>query len=179
MRRTSSTDLDASAMFPLIREPLIAKELHTVSDNSSWKTTCPKTGYRRIKSVLDSGATDSCAPDDMCPEIPNQSSEGSRRGQVYTSAGGAKISNDGEKQMTMMTATGDVVDTTWQTVDIARPLSSVRQICQQGNRVIFGAGGGVIYHVATQRETPFRMEGGVYVLDLWVPDFQRQGHPNP
>jgi hypothetical protein len=32
-------------------------------------------------------------------------------------------------------------------VDITRPLSSVRQICLQGNRVLFGAhGGGYLQH---------------------------------
>ena len=77
--------------------------------------------------------------------------------------------------MDMMTASGDVLGTRWQTVDITRPLSSVRQICAQGNRVVFGAGGGVICHLESGMETPFRLEDNVYVLDLWLPPFRRQG----
>ena len=45
----------------------------------------------------------------------------------------------------MVTVTSEFVQTNWQTVDVTRPLSSVRQICMQG--VLFGAQGGVIYNI--------------------------------
>ena len=133
-----------------------------------------------MKSVLDSGATDSCAPDCMCPEVKSRPSDGSRRGQMYTAAGGKKIANEGEKDITMVTGNSKVVQTNWQTVDITRPLSSVRQICLQGNRVLFGAQGGVIYNIESGQETPFGIEDNIYVLDLWLPPsptrgFGRQG----
>ena len=44
-------------------------ELHAVSDSSWWMSVCPTTGFMKVKSVLDSGATDSCAPDCRCPEV--------------------------------------------------------------------------------------------------------------
>ena len=97
--------------------------------------------------MLDSGATDSCAPDCMCPEVKSRPSEGSRRGQMYTVAGGKKSANQGEKNITMVTGANEVVQTNWQTGDITRPLSSVRQICLQGNRSLCGALGGVIYNI--------------------------------
>ena len=34
--------------------------------------------WKAPKSVLDSGATDSCAPHEMCPELGSRESEGSR-----------------------------------------------------------------------------------------------------
>ena len=37
--------------------------LHAVSDSSRWMSTCPLTGLTEVRSVLDSGATDSCATD--------------------------------------------------------------------------------------------------------------------
>ena len=165
---------------PLIREDSVIEqpELNAVSDTSRWLSLCPTTGYSKVKSVLDSGATDSCAPDCMCPEVKSQPSEGSKRGQMYTAAGGKKIPNEGEKHIQMVTGANEVVQTNWQTVDITRPLSSVRQICMQGNRVLFGAQGGVIYNIETGKETPFGVEDNVYVLDLWLPpaqDFARQG----
>ena len=58
------------------------------SDSSRWTSVCPMTGFMKVKSVLDSGVTDSCAPDCMCPEVMSRRSEGSRRGQMYTAAGG-------------------------------------------------------------------------------------------
>ena len=102
-------------------------------------------------------------------------SMGSRRGQHYTAAGGKRIANEGEKHLAMVTNDGAEVATTWQTVDINRPLSSVRQICLQGNRVVFGATGGVILNLETGHETPFGVEDNVYVLDLWLKPFARQG----
>ena len=93
------------------------------------------------KSGLGSGATDGCALDCMCPEVKSRPSEGSRRGQMYTAAGGKRIANEGEKDITMVTGSNKVVQTNWQTVDITRALSSVRQIRVQGNRVLFGAQG--------------------------------------
>ena len=70
-------------------------------------SVCPTTGITRVKSVLDSGATDSCAPDCMCPEVKSRPSEGSKRGQMYTAAGGKKIANEGEKDITMVTGTNE------------------------------------------------------------------------
>ena len=67
--------------------------------------------------MLDSGATDSCAPDCMCPEVKSsRPSEGSRRGQMYTAAGGKKIANEGEKDITMVTGSNNVVQMNWHTV---------------------------------------------------------------
>ena len=158
-------------LHPLIRdEPLPEQpELNAVSDTSRWMSVCPSTGWVTVKSVLDSGATDSCAPDCMCPEVKSQPSEGSKRGQKHTAAGGKKIANEGEKNLQMVTSADDIVQTNWQTVDITRPLSSVRQICLQGNRVIFGAQGGVIYNIETGKETPFGVEDNVHVLELRLP----------
>ena len=94
---------------------------------------------------------------------------------MYAAAGGKTIANEGEKDITMVTGTNEIVQTNWQTVDITRPLSSVRQICLQGNRVLFGAQGGVIYNIESGQETPFGIEDNVYVLDLWLPPSPTQG----
>ena len=158
---------------PLIREqPDAGPELHPLDGTERWMMKCAETGCTRIRSVLDSGATDSCAPDAMCAEVRSKASEGSRRGQMYTAAGGKRLANQGEKDIFMMTQDGHAVSTNWQTVDITRPLSSVRQICMQGNRVVFGAQGGVIQHLESGQETHFGIEDNVYVLDLWLPPSQ-------
>ena len=169
-------ELCDQGMKDLLLSPLIrggdedeSPGLNAVSDTSRWLSSCPQSGYVLVKSVLDSGATDSCAPDCMCPEVASTPSAGSIRGQKYTAAGGKKIPNEGEKNLQMVTSENDVVTTNWQTVDITRPLSSVRQICMQGNRVIFGASGGVIYNIESGKVTPFEVEDNVYVLKLWLP----------
>ena len=109
-------------LYPLIRveERDDQPGLHAVSDSSRLRNTCLMTGFMKVKSVMDSGATDSCAPDCMCPEVKSRPSEGSRRGQMYTAAGGKKIANEGEKDIST-----NVVQTNWQTVDILARKQSV------------------------------------------------------
>ena len=145
-------------------------ELHPCTQEQ-WKYTDAASGWTRIRAVVDSGASDSCSPDEMAPEIKSRESTGSRRGLVYNGAaqGGRPLTNDGEKDVMMMTEDGRMLATCWQTVEVARPLLSVRQIAQQGNRVTFGAIGGEIYNLRTGKIVKFGMEGNVYVLDLWVP----------
>ena len=53
--------------------------------------------------------------------MKSRPSEGSQRGQMYTAAGGKKIANEGEKDITMVTGSNNVVQSNWQTVDITRP----------------------------------------------------------
>ena len=173
----ADTDHEVKALRPLIRDEE-ADGSNTVSREETWLSKCPLTGYTHVMSVMDSGAADSCAPQSMCPLVDSVPSEGSRRGLMYTAAGGARIPNQGEKHLDLVTLEDVPVQTAWQTVDINRQLSSVRQICLQGNLVIFGAHGGVIMSLETGRETHFRIEDNVYVLDLRRPpsaNFVRQG----
>ena len=64
---------------------------------------------------------------------------------------------------------GKGVTTTWQIVDVSRPLMSVHQICQKGNAVVFGESGGYILNLSDGTQTPFGVEDNVYVLDLYLP----------
>ena len=107
----------------------------------------------RVKSVLDSGDADSCAPHCVCIEVKSRPSEGSRRGQRYTAAGEKNIASEEKKDITVVTGSIEAVRTNWQTVDITRPLSSVRQICMQGNRVLFCPLCGVIDNIEWARDS--------------------------
>ena len=90
---------------------------------------------------------------------------------------GRPLTNDGEKELLMVTDEGVTLGTCWQTVEVSRPLLSVRQITQQGNRVIFGAYGGEIQNLRTGKCLPFGLEGGVYAMDLWIKP--ESGFPRP
>ena len=94
---------------------------------------------------------------------------------MYTAAGGKKIANEGEKDITIVTGTNEIVQTSWQTVDITRLLSSVRPISLQGNRVVFGAQGRVIYNIESGHETPFGIEDKCLRPRLVVATDGRQG----
>ena len=46
------------------------------------------TGFTKVKSVLDSGASYSCAPDCMCPEVKSRPSRKQKRSNVHSSRPG-------------------------------------------------------------------------------------------
>ena len=109
-------------------------------------------------------------------------SEGSIRGQTYAAAGkNAKpLQNEGQKVISAITNQGEAVTTTWQVVEVNRPLMSVHQICAQGNIVVFGQDGGYVMSLNDNKRHYFGVEDNVYVMDLYLPpaqanSFRRQG----
>ena len=55
-----------------------------------------------------------------------------------------------------------------QITDVMKPLASVGQICEAGNRVVFESGGGYVENLKTGVKTSMRKAGKGYKLDLWV-----------
>ena len=78
--------------------------------------------------------------------------------------------NLGEQLLRAQTESGEDTTVLFQVADVSRPLISVSAICEMGNRVVFGRGGGVIQNLATGIETPFERRNGIYHLNLWVLD---------
>ena len=97
----------------------------------------------------------------------------SRAGKAYSSASGHPLHNLGEQLLSAVTDGGMETEVLFQLADVSCPLISVSQICDHGNRVIFGRGGGVIMNLDTGHEVPFQRQGGVYSLGLWM----RRGDP--
>jgi hypothetical protein len=134
--------------------------------------------WAKLEAVVDSGAAESVAPSSMAPWLPTVPSEGSRRGQCYLSASGAKLENKGEKKFDMVTAEGNWGQATFQVAEVTRPLCSVTKICDRGNKVVFEKDGGYIYNYATGVKTKFDRQNNVYVMEMYVEEpsgFARQG----
>jgi len=169
VRRRWSEKRKTVQLAPLIAEPT-QSHVNSIT-GKSWLHVDPQTQWRRIRSVMDSGCSESCAPPELAPEIQVRESEGSRRGQTYSGAvaGGRTLENMGEKEVNMFTGDGVQATGVWQMLDVQRPLSSVRQVCLQGNRVIFGMYGGVVQNIHTGEEIPFDVEENIYTMDLWMP----------
>ena len=132
----------------------------------------------RISTVMDSGSSDHCISRSAVPEIPIQPSEGSRRGQVYSAAGGKGIPNEGEQQLPLLTEDGASAPLVFQVAEVRKPLCSVARLCDRGNRITFGRGGGVVQNLNNGKCTRFKRQGSIYALDLWLnPDapLPRQG----
>jgi hypothetical protein len=145
-------------------------EIHNLTE-CKWLHTDPATGWRCIRTVIDSGASDSVAPPSLAPEVAIMPSPGSMRGQTYSGAvkGARDLANKGEKYLCMVTRDGIETTAKWQIVDVNRPLSAVRRMCKQGNRVIFGLHGGVVQNIETGVEIPFEVENEIYTMELWLP----------
>ena len=54
-----------------------------------------KNGYKAISILIDSGASDSVAPNGFFPDIPVYETNASKANLMYTAAGGNKITNEG------------------------------------------------------------------------------------
>ena len=97
----------------------------------------------KVDGVVDSGACVPVAPPTMAPNVPIVESEGSKRGQKWTSASKHKVKNLGQQHILACTEAGNPTDVLFQIADVGKPLESVGTVCEQGNRVISGRGGGV------------------------------------
>ena len=156
-------DAEFCSLFPLFSEP-IKEEINLLKGF----TDANQHGWTHVRGVMDSGASKSVAPPKMCPEYKLLESDGSRNGDNFVSASKDIIPNLGEKHLMVMKDDGSVGRVRYQVADISRPLNSVSEICDSGNQVIFGRGGGCIVNTNTGSRTYFGREENVYVLDLWV-----------
>ena len=137
-----------------------------------------KERYVHVPAVVDSGASDHCINRAVAPEVPIRSSPGSRRGQVYSAAGGKGIHNEGEQELPLVTDDGLAAPLVFQVAEVRKPLCSVARLCDRGNRVIFGRGGGVVQNLHNGTCTRFKRQGSIYMLDFWLDSeapFQRRG----
>ena len=127
--------------------------------------------WELMESLVDSGAT-ACVMDSETGEgIPVEESLGSRRGQVYHAANGAKLPNKGQKVLSVVTEDWDKYKMTYQVADVVKPLTSVSNICDAAdglNTVTFTSKGGWIYHAEDNKYTTFHRENGVYLLRTWI-----------
>ena len=136
-------------------------------------------GWVHVQGVLDSGAVQSVAPPDMAPNIQIRPSEGSKRGQHDLAANGHRMPNLGEQNVRLHTVEGKQADVKFQITGVTRPLLSVGEICDRGNRILFGQGGGIIQNIETGNTTSSRRCGGTYTLDMCLPkgEEEAQGFP--
>ena len=56
----------------------------------------------------------------------------------------------------------------YQIAEVTQPLNSISEICDTGARVLFGSGGGFVYHLKDGGVTPSRRSGKLYELDQWI-----------
>ena len=135
--------------------------------------------WKPVSSIVDSGAINSVAPPDVS-SVPMTESQGSVNGMQYHTADGTRIPNLGQKTFDAVSEQGSALSQTFQIADISRPLTSVGELADAGNVVVFGRKGGYVLNVDSGRRLDFKREHGVYLLRTWVQEraklgFGRQG----
>ena len=86
---------------------------------------------------MDSGAINSVAPPDVS-SVPMTESQGSVNGMPYHTADGTRIPNLGQKTFDAVSEQGSALSQTFQIADISRPVTSVGELADAGNVVVFG-----------------------------------------
>ena len=133
--------------------------------------------WRKISLAIDSGAAETVIPHTLVTDYPIVETDKSRSGACYASATGEPIPNLGEQRLLLATEEGSMRAMTFQAAPVAKPLGSVKRICQAGHYVIFDEDVSYIVNKATGELNWLREQNGTYMLDVWVPPpFQTSGN---
>jgi hypothetical protein len=137
-------------------------------------------GWEQMSILIDSGSTETVAPEKSLVGYELISTDWSEMGKGYSAANGTDIPNLGEKIVKGQTNNGMWCTMRFQICNVTKPLGSVSRICQAGSRVIFGPPeeGSYIEHIMTGKKTILRQSKGLYYLDMWISPastFPRQG----
>ena len=134
----------------------------------------PRFAWKPVTSIVDSGAINNVAPSSVSAKALVESN-GSLNGMTHHTADGTRIPNLGQKTLETVSEDGSTqgLSHTFQIADISRPLTSVWELADAGNLVVFGRRG---------TRLNFQREHGVYLLKTWSQEpvsstsvFSRQG----
>ena len=85
----------------------------------------------------------------------------------------------GQQMLRVQTNEGCDAKVVYQIAEVSRPLTAVSATCASGNWVVYTPQGGFIMNCQTGRRTHFERNGGIYELDLWVRNEDRQNCDQP
>ena len=137
---------------------------------------------QRIEMALDSGAGEHVASKSIAPAYTISESAGSRAGQHFVAAGGARIRNEG--QFTLRLRSGGLgrhegrdITSTFQVAKVTRPLWSVGRICDEGFDVKFSKESAVVQTKEGKDVCKFQRKGGLYVAELHLKPEPKPSEP--
>jgi len=124
--------------------------------------------WQKLELAVDSGAAETVIPHDLVIDHEIKDTQMSIAGVCYASATGQPIPNLGEQRLPLMTNEGTMRGMKFQAAPVARPLGSVKRMCEAGHQVIFDADGSYVRNKRTSEINWMREENGNYIMDLWV-----------
>ena len=121
--------------------------------------------WAQVPCAVDSGACAHVSP----PGIfgVTEQKEANIKGK-YFAADGSPIDELGQLSVNAILEGGTQLATSFDIVNITRPLLSVNQMVANGHNVVFGKDRSYVQVGGNNRRIPLRPEGKLYMLDLWV-----------
>ena len=105
--------------------------------------------WKMLSIAIGPGATATVIRDTLATEYPIMAKAMSEAGVCYVSDTGELIPNLGEQRFPLTMGEGSFRAMTFQAAPVAKPLGSVKKICQAGHIVVFDDEGSYIYNKET------------------------------
>ena len=157
-------------------KPAFHHTSHHIAPTSSINLLTPGDGMRSVMPVetgmvwaqvpcaVDSGACAHVSP----PDIFGASNKDNVVKAKYFGADGSPIDEFGKLTVNAVMEGGMAMSTSFDIVNITRPLLSVNQMVANGHNVVFGRNVSYIQIAGSNQRINLRAEGKLYMLDLWV-----------
>ena len=120
-------------------------------------------------SIADTGATKSVHNPKSFPDRPVAHSQGSKCGDSFADASGGDVPMLGQRVMEAYGPDGSVRKRCGQVADVAIPLTSVGEMCDEGKIVAFGKDGWAIWDAQTGTTVRHPRVSGTFCLEEWIP----------
>ena len=137
-----------------------------------------KGSWVKIAATLDSGAGECVRPMDFMPMVPVSAPAD---GRTYVAATGAKVKDQGAKQIDFVTSEGFNRGIKFRRSNVLKPFIAASKVEAAGNKIFLDGPNSFIECKKTGQRIKIRQQDGVYVIDMWIntdvsgPVFGRQG----
>ena len=139
----------------------------------------PQTGWTKSVSIADTGATRSVSNPEAFPDYPIRPSRGSQQGDSFTDASGGDVPMLGERRMPAYAADGSIREVCHQVAEVAVPLTSVGEMCDEDKIVAFGKNGWMVWDRSTGATTCHPRICGIFCLEELFPPASGSGFARP
>ena len=167
-----------------------AGEDNVIEFNNVELTAEEKLKYDQVDITMDSGAGAPVANPKDFPGCEVTDSPGSLAGQMFVGPDGSKIANEGQFDVKVRLDDGRITKSTYQAVEVRKPLMAVSSVNDKGNLVLFDEKGSFIIPGTNKdlisrlralvKQAPDKVElhrkNGIFHMKAWKlkPGFTRQ-----
>lgn len=128
-----------------------------------------RSGWRKMKVTVDSGAAESVIPPDETCDYPVKQHADDI---YYGTASGEPLKNLGEVRLPMVTPSRRLRGMTFQACDVTKSVASVANMLDAGQAVIFAPeayGGSCVVDLESGDEEQLLRQDGNLIMEVWVP----------